>query len=50
MLAEGPGLVIFDAHYGPGATIDSPPDTGTNRLDLTVPTNEVPALDRSFPK
>jgi len=44
VLASGLGLVIFDAHYGPGATFDSPPDTSTNRLDLTVPTNEVPAL------
>jgi hypothetical protein len=46
VLAQGPGLVIFDARYGPGATIDSPPDTSTNRLDLTVPTNETPALER----
>lgn len=46
VLAEGPGLLIFDAYYGPGATIDSPPDTGTNRLDLGVPTNEAPALER----
>jgi protein-glutamine gamma-glutamyltransferase len=44
VLAEGPGLVIFNALYGPGRTIDSLPDTGTNLLDLTVPTNEVPAL------
>src|SRR5579859_7705843 len=44
VLAEGPGLVIFDALYGPGDTIDSPPDTSTNVLDLAVPTNEVPAL------
>jgi protein-glutamine gamma-glutamyltransferase len=46
VLADGPGLVIFDARYGPGATIDSPPDVGTNLLDLTVPTNEAPALDQ----
>ena len=46
VLAEGPGLVIFDARYGPGTTIDSPPDAGTNRLDLTVPTNEAPTLER----
>ena len=45
VLADGPGLVIFDARYGPGATIDAPPDTGTNLLDLAVPTNERPALD-----
>jgi protein-glutamine gamma-glutamyltransferase len=42
VLAEGPGLVVFDAAYGPGATIDSPP---TN-LDFSVPTNERPALDQ----
>jgi hypothetical protein len=46
VLASGPGLVIFDAHYGPGATFDSPPDTSTNHLDLAVPTNEIPALDQ----
>ncbi|MGA2279265.1 MAG: transglutaminase domain-containing protein [Verrucomicrobiota bacterium] len=43
VLAEGPGLVIFDAFYGPGATIDFPPDTN---WDYLVPTNEKPALDR----
>lgn len=43
VVAEGPGLVIFDALYGPGATIDAPPDTN---LDLYVPTNEAPALKR----
>jgi len=42
VLAEGPGLVIFDAWYGPGATMDSPP---TN-WDSAVPTNERPALDQ----
>jgi hypothetical protein len=46
VLASGPGLVIFDAHYGAGATLDSPPDASTNLLDLAVPTNEVPALDQ----
>ena len=46
-LATGPGLVIFDALYGPGATVDGPPDAGsTNQFDLFVPTNEIPALDR----
>ncbi len=45
VLVEGPGLVIFDALYGSGASIDSVPDTSTNLLDLRVPTNEVPALD-----
>ena len=37
VLAEGPGLVIFDARYGPGATIDAPPDASTNHLDQKVP-------------
>jgi hypothetical protein len=46
VLAAGLGLVIFDAHYGAGATFDSPPDTGTNDLDLAVPAGEVPALDQ----
>ena len=43
VMAEGPGLVIFDAGYGPGITLDSPPDAN---WDLLVPTNEMPALDR----
>ena len=43
VLAEGPGLVIFDACSGPGQTIDAPP--GSN--DLTeVPEVEVNALNR----
>jgi hypothetical protein len=49
VLAQGPGLVIFDALYGPGATIDSPfnPNLGlrTNE-DLQVPEREVPALNQ----
>jgi hypothetical protein len=45
LLAAGRGLVIFDAHYGSGATLDTPPDIGTtNRFDLSVPTNEIPAV------
>jgi uncharacterized protein YbdZ (MbtH family) len=43
VLAEGPGLVIFDAQFGPGATIDSPADTNE---DLSVLAAEVPALER----
>ena len=55
VLAAGRGVLFFDAHYAPGATIDSPPDTlataaktvhSTNQLDLIVPTNEIPALDQ----
>ena len=49
-LAAGPGLMIFDARFGPGATFDSPPDTSTNWLDLVVPTNEAPALDQVISK
>ncbi len=30
VLAHGPSLVMFDAIYGPGATIDSPPTARTN--------------------
>jgi hypothetical protein len=50
VLAEGPGLVIFDAHYGPGATIDAAPDNNlmASNLDFLVPTNslaEITALD-----
>lgn len=29
VFVEGPGLVIFDARYGPGLTVDSPPGTAT---------------------
>jgi hypothetical protein len=47
VLATGSGLMIFDARYGPGATIDSPPDlNSTNKYDVTVPTNEIPALEQ----
>jgi len=41
VLAEGPGLVIFDAQYGPGPTMDSAPNTN---LDLFVPPKEEAAL------
>jgi hypothetical protein len=44
VLAEGPGLVIFDARYGPGDTLDSP--AAATNWDLLVPTNERPALDQ----
>jgi hypothetical protein len=43
VLAQGPGLVVFDACYGPGASIDSEP---SEELDKRVPDKEVPALDR----
>jgi transglutaminase-like putative cysteine protease len=37
---EGPGLVLFDAYYRRGTTLDSPPDQD----DLTIPLNEEAAL------
>jgi hypothetical protein len=37
--AVGPGLVIFDAQYGPGATIDSPADTNSDRQVPAYETN-----------
>ena len=43
VLAQGPGLVVFDALYGPGETIDSP---GNMNEDLHVPPREIPALDQ----
>lgn len=47
VMGAGPGLVMFDAHYGPGVSMDAPPDLqSTNRFDLVVPTNEIPALDQ----
>jgi transglutaminase-like putative cysteine protease len=46
VLASGLGLVTFDACWAAGPTLDSPPDAGTNRLDLAVPSNEVPALEQ----
>lgn len=41
VIADGPGLVVFDAFYGPGETIDS---SATDE-DLVVPEREKPALD-----
>ena len=46
VLASGLGLVVFDAFYGPGPSLDTAPDPSTNHLDLVVPANEIPALDR----
>ena len=45
VLAAGRGMVIFDALYARGTPLDAPPDVNTtNSFDLTVPTNEIPAL------
>lgn len=43
VLAEGPGLLIFDALFGPGATLDSPP---TDEDRTARPIKEVPALEQ----
>ncbi|HVM49014.1 MAG TPA: DUF4129 domain-containing transglutaminase family protein [Candidatus Acidoferrum sp.] len=43
VVAEGPGLVIFDALYGPGDTADAPPDAVE---DLRVPSKETNALNK----
>lgn len=46
VLAEGPRLAVFDARYGSGETIDSPPSTEFNSdEDLDVPEREKEALD-----
>lgn len=46
VVAEGPGVVLFDAYFGPGLTMDGPPaiSPGTND-DLAVPDSESAALD-----
>lgn len=53
ILAAGRGVLMFDADYAPGASLDSPPDVfgptnhtdiSTNHLDLLVPADEKPAL------
>ena len=49
VLAEGPGLLIFDADYGSGLTIDAPPNSRTpffTNEDLAVPARERPALEQ----
>ena len=43
VLAEGPGLVMFDALFGPGETVDSRADTNE---DLEVFPGEMPALNK----
>ncbi len=46
LATAGSGLLIFDARYGHGPTIDSPPEVISTNNDLTVITNEVPALNQ----
>ncbi len=45
VLAEGPGLLFFDGYFGPGETIDSPPD---GREDSFVPPREEDGLDQAL--
>ncbi len=42
VVAQGPGLVVFDSVYGPGETIDAPPE---REEDLDVPRTETNALN-----
>jgi len=42
LVDSGPGLVVYDAHYGPGTTLDSPPTPE----DQAVPEAEEPSLRR----
>src|SRR5262249_15275943 len=47
VLATGDGLMVFDARFGPGATLDGPPDLdSTNQQDLAVPGDELPAVQK----
>lgn len=48
VLAQGPGLVVFDAFHGPGPTFDSPPPftSGATNEDLEIPSREAPAVAR----
>jgi hypothetical protein len=43
LMAQGPGLIVFNAEYGPGPTMDSPADPVD---DLYVPDWEGPALEK----
>jgi protein-glutamine gamma-glutamyltransferase len=43
VLAGGPGLAMFDARFGPGAAMDSSPNTNE---DCSVYPKEIPALEQ----
>jgi hypothetical protein len=45
VLAIGPGLVIFNALYGPGASLDGPPDP-RSEADTSPPPSELQELDQ----
>jgi transglutaminase-like putative cysteine protease len=42
LLADAPGLVVFDAFYGSGAAVDSAPNAN---MDLAVTPREAPAIE-----
>lgn len=42
VLVQGPGLLVFDAHYGYGPTYDSAPGTNTRRNNRQFDTNAPP--------
>ena len=44
VLEDGPGLVVFDALYGPGKTIDEPADESPDSLDLSLPEHDTNTL------
>lgn len=46
VLEDGPGLVVFDALYGPGKSIDEAADEGEGSLDLSVPERETNTVDQ----
>jgi hypothetical protein len=48
VLVTGPGLVIFDALYGPGSTIDEAPELSGLSEDLAVQQREQEALDAAI--
>lgn len=47
VLAEGPGLLIFDALYHPDATLDAPPGTGSTNRNKPPPVPEQSRSDHS---
>jgi hypothetical protein len=46
VLVDAPGLVIFDAYYGPGETLDSPPDPAQDLSGVRRNTREAEALEQ----
>jgi hypothetical protein len=50
VLAEGPGLLIFDAIYGSGGTIDSVPGTGSTNVNRSEPVPIGSEASKQFPE